>query len=108
MLQIQGISDWSVERVVEQSICKGNTVILHLEENPRDVTMQKALFECIDKMVNKMDARYPEYKANLIFVCTSNYPPEPSLLQEFGHNIIKSPPRVSRRVLIELILISSF
>ncbi len=34
-LLVKGISDWSVERLCEQSIAKGNLVLLHLEENPK-------------------------------------------------------------------------
>jgi hypothetical protein len=37
---VQGISDWSVERIVEQTIARGGIAVLHLEENPKDFELQ--------------------------------------------------------------------
>ena len=34
ILHVRGISDWSVERIVEQTIARSGIALLHLEENP--------------------------------------------------------------------------
>lgn len=34
ILLVRGISDWSVERIVEQTIACSGIALLHLEENP--------------------------------------------------------------------------
>lgn len=44
ILLVRGISDWSIERIVEQTIVKGGIAILHLEENPEDTQLQEDLF----------------------------------------------------------------
>jgi len=75
ILRVQGISDWSVERLVEQSIVRGNIVILHLEENPPPQE-QMRLYRLIRNMLDKqLFRKYPEYIGNVIVAFTSNYPP---------------------------------
>jgi len=98
VLKVQGISDWSIERIVEQSICKGHTVVIHLEEVPQDPALQDALFTTVRGMVDQLSRRYPKQVratlaelfaaphaltrctlasqiANVAYIFTSNYPP---------------------------------
>lgn len=44
ILLVRGISDWSIERIVEQTVVKAGIAILHLEENPEDIELQEDLF----------------------------------------------------------------
>ena len=75
ILRVKGISDWSIERILEQIICKGGIAILHLEENPQDVIIQQQLFTLIHQMVINLLNKYPEYRNNIIYLITSNYKP---------------------------------
>eukprot|EP00511_Aplanochytrium_stocchinoi_P012334 CAMPEP_0204878036 /NCGR_PEP_ID=MMETSP1348-20121228/48525_1 /ASSEMBLY_ACC=CAM_ASM_000700 /TAXON_ID=215587 /ORGANISM="Aplanochytrium stocchinoi, Strain GSBS06" /LENGTH=406 /DNA_ID=CAMNT_0052034971 /DNA_START=512 /DNA_END=1729 /DNA_ORIENTATION=- len=75
ILKVQGISDWSVERVIEQSLVKGNVVILHLEENPEPHAVQSKMFELVQKMVRGLLSKYQDLGAKVIYVITSNYVP---------------------------------
>jgi hypothetical protein len=80
MLQVKGISDMSIERMLEQTLCKGHIVIFHLEENPQDLQLQELLFSRTQLMLSKLMARYPEYRANIICIFTSNYEPVPTII----------------------------
>ena len=91
VLSIKGISDWSVERVMEQAVTKGHTVVLHLEENPEDVELQTRLFACVERMLNKLFHRYPEYRANVVFIFTANYEPAP-VVAAFCEQVFIQPP----------------
>eukprot|EP00293_Proteomonas_sulcata_P013581 CAMPEP_0184307260 /NCGR_PEP_ID=MMETSP1049-20130417/16061_1 /TAXON_ID=77928 /ORGANISM="Proteomonas sulcata, Strain CCMP704" /LENGTH=546 /DNA_ID=CAMNT_0026619719 /DNA_START=15 /DNA_END=1655 /DNA_ORIENTATION=+ len=73
ILCVQGISDWSVERIMEQTLCKGHTVILHLEEVPEDQQLQDTLFAQVKKMLEALFRRYSMYAGNVIYMFTSNY-----------------------------------
>ena len=75
ILRVKGISDMSIERVIEQTLCKGDIVIFHLEENPEDSFLQQKLFEQTQSMLDQLVERYPEYRGNIITIITSNYPP---------------------------------
>lgn len=44
ILLVKGISDWSIERIVEQTIVRGGIAIVHLEECPPDFQLQEDLF----------------------------------------------------------------
>lgn len=90
ILRIQGISDWSVERMVEQSIAKEHIAILHLEENPEDEAVQKQLFGLVQGMVDHLVSKYPDRRGNVIFAWTSNYLPCPEI-----RNQMRSVNRVS-------------
>lgn len=79
ILLVQGISDFSIERILEQTVCKGGIVILHLEENPEDVDMQIRLFELTHQLLDSIVSRYPEHRGNIIYVFTSNYPAAPHI-----------------------------
>ena len=79
ILLVQGISDWSIERILEQTVCKGGIVILHLEENPDDFEMQVRLFDLTQALLDSIVTRYPEYRGNIIYVFTSNYPAAPTI-----------------------------
>jgi hypothetical protein len=75
MLHVQGISDWSIERVLEQTLRRGDVAVLHLEEAPEDPELQTTLFTLIEGMVVSLLKKYPDCRGNLIFVGVSNYPP---------------------------------
>ena len=75
VLSIQGISDWSVERVMEQSIVKGHLVLLHLEEAPENADAQTDLLACVHTMLAKFFRRYHEFASNVLLMVTSNYAP---------------------------------
>lgn len=79
ILLVQGISDWSIERILEQTVCKGGIVILHLEENPEDFEMQLRLFELTHSLLDSIVSRYPEHRGNIIYVFTSNYHAAPHI-----------------------------
>jgi hypothetical protein len=80
ILQVQGISDWSVERMMEQSLTKGNLVLLHLEECPASPELQDSFFVCLNKMLDrKLWFRYPDFKSNVMFVFTSNHEPSANI-----------------------------
>mmetsp|Transcript_49883 Transcript_49883/g.131270 ORF Transcript_49883/g.131270 Transcript_49883/m.131270 type:complete len:811 (-) Transcript_49883:388-2820(-) len=76
---VQGISDWSLERVVEQSVCKGHTVILHLEECPACDQLQIAYLDMFKELVATTQRRYPRVPACIFTVFTSNFEPTESL-----------------------------
>lgn len=75
IVSVRGLSDFSVERLVEQTICKNGTVVLHMEEVPEDGDLQAELCEIIEGMVASLRRRYPTHANNIISIYTSNYPP---------------------------------
>ena len=75
MLHVQGISDWSVERVLEQTLRRGDVAVFHLEEAPEDPELQTTLFALIEGMIVSLLKKYPDCRGNLIFVAVSNYSP---------------------------------
>lgn len=79
ILKVKGISDWSIERILEQTITKGNIALFHLEEAPEDIEQQAELFELICKMLEGMGRRYPEFMSHVFHLFTSNYVPAPSI-----------------------------
>eukprot|EP01124_Arcella_intermedia_P001826 TRINITY_DN11009_c0_g1_i2.p1 TRINITY_DN11009_c0_g1~~TRINITY_DN11009_c0_g1_i2.p1 ORF type:complete len:556 (-),score=194.37 TRINITY_DN11009_c0_g1_i2:13-1680(-) len=91
MISVRGISDWSIERIVEQTIARGGIAILHMEENPQSPEDQDSLFSLTRKVVDAIVSRYPEYEANLLYVITSNYPPSESILR-VSQVVRMSPP----------------
>jgi hypothetical protein len=108
ILSIQGISDWSVERVMEQALTKGHTVVLHLEEAPEQPDLQDALYSCVEVMLTKLYRRYPEYRSNVLFLITSNYPASPGALALGESVFVRNPSKETqiawcRRVLKERI-----
>ena len=74
ILRVQGISDMSIERLVEQAVQRGGVVVLHLEEIPEDPTLQEALVSSVKSMVASLLRRYHHYAGNIILAFTSNYP----------------------------------
>ena len=52
-----GLSDCSVERILEQTLAKGDIAIFHLEENPQDALEQVKLFAMIRDLVETMTMR---------------------------------------------------
>jgi len=84
ILCIQGLSDWSVERIMEQNLTKGNVVVLHLEESPQSTELQNLFLDCLMKMLQrKLWFRYPEYRSNVVFLWTSNYLPSEEIRRTF-------------------------
>eukprot|EP00041_Stephanoeca_diplocostata_P017308 m.345291 g.345291 ORF g.345291 m.345291 type:complete len:823 (+) comp20662_c0_seq1:229-2697(+) len=78
-LFVRGISDYSVERLIEQHVAKNRVVILHAEEYPSDPDHQDAFFHLLQDVQRKIASRYREYKHNIILVVTSNYLPAPTI-----------------------------
>jgi len=76
---------------MEQAVTKGHTVVLHLEESPEEIKLQERLFACVERMLNKLFQRYPEYRANVVFIFTSNYEPAP-VVRAFCEQIFINPP----------------
>ena len=89
ILCIQCISDWSVERMVEQALSKGQSVILHLEECPENEQLQNSFYACIERMLKKLFFRYPELQSNVIIIFTSNYEPNGQYLKDSLTKIYK-------------------
>lgn len=83
MLHVQGISDWSIERVLEQTLRRGDVAVFHLEEAPEDPDLQATLFALIEAMVESLLQKYPDCRGKLIFVAGSNYPPAAQVAAEY-------------------------
>ena len=79
IMRVQGISDMSVERLIEQTVQKGGVAILHLEEVPEDPALQTALVTAVKNMLAGLMRRYPMHGGNVIIALTSNYPAAPAL-----------------------------
>jgi hypothetical protein len=97
VLRVKGISDWSIERVLEQTIVRGDLALFHLEENPADHSLQLALHALIAKMLGAITRLYPERAAGCILrLCTSNYAPAEALAR--GARVVEmSPPGPERQ-----------
>jgi hypothetical protein len=79
MLRVQGISDWSLERILEQTVRRGDIAVLHLEELPEQHTLQEELFNLLDSMAKELVEKYPGSRHNIVFIGTSNYTAAPVL-----------------------------
>ena len=79
VLRIRGITDWSVERILEQTIAREGIAVFHLEENPEDPNLQLKLFSLVEEVVGQLVMRYPERRGNLVYILTSNYAPHPTI-----------------------------
>ena len=75
ILRVQGISDMSIERLLEQSLQRGSSALLHLEEIPEDPALQEALVSTVKGMLSTLLGRYRQYAGNVLLALTSNYPP---------------------------------
>mmetsp|Transcript_30101 Transcript_30101/g.96833 ORF Transcript_30101/g.96833 Transcript_30101/m.96833 type:complete len:734 (-) Transcript_30101:1652-3853(-) len=91
ILCVQGISDWSIERMLEQAIAKGGTAVLHLEEVPEEPKLQEDLYKCVSSMLEVMIRRYPKFGGNLIHAFTSNYPPADAIRAISKELVIVAP-----------------
>ncbi len=98
MLSVRGISDWSVERIVEQTLCKGGLSLLHLEELPPAPEAQEALYALTSRMAAGLAARYPENRHNIVHISTANYPPAPALAAESATVVIYPPAAREQRL----------
>lgn len=103
-LSVKGISDWSVERMVEQSLARGRLVLLHLEENPEEEPLQEELFALIQEMVATLLRRYPGRRSDLVFVFTSNYEPSPSIAAKAVRFHVRAPDAAAQHKLCSLML----
>ena len=54
ILRVQGISDMSIERLLEQSVQRGSTALLHLEEIPEDPALQEVLVSTVKGMLTRL------------------------------------------------------
>ena len=97
VLRVKGISDWSIERVLEQTIVRGDLALFHLEENPAEHGLQLALHALIAKMLAAITRLYPDSAAGCILhLCTSNYAPAEALAR--GARVVEmSPPGPERQ-----------
>eukprot|EP01063_Lacrimia_lanifica_P000735 TRINITY_DN10373_c0_g3_i2.p1 TRINITY_DN10373_c0_g3~~TRINITY_DN10373_c0_g3_i2.p1 ORF type:complete len:661 (+),score=103.35 TRINITY_DN10373_c0_g3_i2:83-2065(+) len=94
---IKGLSDHSIERIVEQTLCQGHLVLLHLEENPEDTESQLCLNAVVESILGKLAKRYPGYETNIITFCTSNHPMAPALTQRYGTPVPIAAPGLDER-----------
>eukprot|EP01126_Amoeba_proteus_P000287 TRINITY_DN10092_c0_g1_i4.p1 TRINITY_DN10092_c0_g1~~TRINITY_DN10092_c0_g1_i4.p1 ORF type:complete len:679 (+),score=137.53 TRINITY_DN10092_c0_g1_i4:559-2595(+) len=94
ILHVRGISDWSIERIVEQTIARGGIAVLHLEENPENQELQDSLFTLTQNLLESITYRYPEYSSNLLYVITSNYRASQKISQ-VAQVVEMRPPSIS-------------
>lgn len=98
ILHVRGISDISIERIIEQTVCKGGIVVFHLEENPEDLELQTALFDRSQAMLKTLVRRYAEFSSNVISVFTSNYIPA-DCIAETSSVLFVTPPSHAKQQL---------
>ena len=101
ILRVKGISDMSIERVIEQTLCKGQIVIFHLEENPEEFEIQRQLYYNIQIMLDKLTDRYREYRSNVMCFYTSNYEPVPDIVSTVNLLPMVPPNESSQRLWCE-------
>eukprot|EP01064_Diplonema_japonicum_P007725 TRINITY_DN1536_c0_g2_i1.p1 TRINITY_DN1536_c0_g2~~TRINITY_DN1536_c0_g2_i1.p1 ORF type:complete len:608 (+),score=114.78 TRINITY_DN1536_c0_g2_i1:38-1825(+) len=94
---VRGLSDHSIERIVEQTITNGDIPILHLEENPEDFETQLHLNKVVTKITSKITTRYPQYAGHLALICTTNHTKAPELETHYGKTVFMSPPVAADR-----------
>jgi hypothetical protein len=92
ILLVHGISDYSIERILEQTVCRGGIAVVHLEEMPECKQLQRSLFALVLQLLDSILGRYPEYRANLIIVTTSNYELDETLCAYFGNRLLHVRP----------------
>jgi hypothetical protein len=68
---VRGISDMSVERMIEQHLAKGNLVVLHLEECPQQPELQEALFAGVQRTLASLRSRYAHRMGNVVRASSS-------------------------------------
>lgn len=97
ILHVRGISDLSIERILEQTLCKGGIVVFHLEENPEDPSLQNELFMRTKEMLNTLLGRYQEFASNVVIIFTSNYGPSEMISKESRELLMKAPSHERQR-----------
>jgi hypothetical protein len=70
---VRGISDFSIERLIEQTVAKAGVCIVHMEEIPASAELQTALFQVLTRVFKKLDKNYPKAKGRVCRVLTSNF-----------------------------------
>jgi hypothetical protein len=91
ILRVQGISDMSIERLLEQTVQRGSLAILHFEEVPEDPVLQQALVSTAKNMLSTLLRRYRQYAGNVILAYTSNYPAAPSIASSTTEITVVAP-----------------
>lgn len=104
-LLVRGISDWSVERMIEQNLAKDQVVVLHLEEVPESFELQKQFHDLIKIVMSKLEARYPEARHKVVCLWTSNYPCSSSaLVPEAAVVEVEAPDSATQHEIAEMVL----
>jgi hypothetical protein len=99
ILLIKGLSDWSIERMIEQTIANGGIVVLHLEENPEEEILQTQLIRLIKQLLDKILTRYSDLTGNINFIYTSNYDASNSLIDQLRLVIVPvNPPTLQTQL----------
>lgn len=88
---VRGISDWSLERTIEQCLCRDGIVVLQLEEMPESFIQQKKFYILIQDMLHQITTRYVECSNNIIIITTSNYVPNKIIFKNFTILNLLSP-----------------
>jgi hypothetical protein len=57
--RVRGISDFSIERLIEQTVANGGVCIVHMEEVPSSEPLQTELFTVLTRVFKKLDHFYP-------------------------------------------------
>ena len=65
ILRVRGLSDWSVQRIMEQTLVRDGLVILHLEEMPEEVSIQEEFISALDDMFEELMRLYPESRSKI-------------------------------------------
>eukprot|EP00754_Rhynchopus_humris_P002203 Rhum_TRINITY_DN11216_c0_g1::Rhum_TRINITY_DN11216_c0_g1_i1::g.43391::m.43391 len=94
---VKGLSDHSIERMIEQNISAGHMVILHLEENPEDPAVQVQIDATITLVFQKLTRRYPAYSRHVMVVTTSNHPLADGLRPFYGPPLVLASPSADER-----------
>jgi hypothetical protein len=72
---VRGISDFSIERLIEQTVSKEGVCIVHMEEVPSSHELQEQMFTVLARVFAKLDKNYPKAKGRVCRVLTSNFTP---------------------------------
>lgn len=87
ILRVRGLSDWSVQRIMEQTLVRGGLVILHLEEMPADPDMQDEFMSALDDMFTELMRLYPLSRSKIWCMITSNYAPSERMQERLALSI---------------------
>ena len=94
---VKGLSDHSIERVIEQNIKEGRIVVVHMEENPEDERVQVQLDATFKNLFAKLERLYPMYRHHILVLNTSNHRLNDSLAASYGKTVVLSSPLKEER-----------